>query len=30
MPAAIFAAMILMVGFTAGIVKRVGRMRSNA
>ena len=30
MPAAVFAAMVLMVGFTAGIVKRVARMRRNA
>jgi diguanylate cyclase (GGDEF)-like protein len=30
MPAAIFTAMILMVGFTAGIVRRVARMRHNA
>ncbi len=27
MPAAIFVAMILMVGFTGGIVKRVDKMR---
>jgi diguanylate cyclase (GGDEF)-like protein len=30
MPAAIFSAMILMVSFTAGIVRRVARMRNNA
>ena len=30
MPAAVFAAMVLMVGFTAGIVRRVARMRRNA
>jgi diguanylate cyclase (GGDEF)-like protein len=30
MPAAVFAAMILMVSFTAGIVKRVGKIRRNA
>lgn len=30
MPAAVFAAMVLMVGFTAGIVNRVARMRRNA
>ncbi len=30
MPAAIVAAMILMVGFTASIVRRVGRIRHNA
>jgi diguanylate cyclase (GGDEF)-like protein len=30
MPTAIVAAMILMVGFTAGIVKRVGKIRHNA
>jgi diguanylate cyclase (GGDEF)-like protein len=30
MPAAVFAAMILMVGFTAGIVRRVAKMRRNA
>jgi len=30
MPAAVFAAMILMVSFTAGIVRRVDRMRHNA
>jgi diguanylate cyclase (GGDEF)-like protein len=30
MPAAVFAAMILMVGFTAGIVRRIGKMRRNA
>lgn len=30
MPAAVFAAMILMAGFTAGIVKRVAKMRDNA
>jgi diguanylate cyclase (GGDEF)-like protein len=30
MPAALVAAMILMVGFTAGIVRRVHRMRNNA
>ncbi len=30
MPAAVFAAMILMASFTAGIVKRVGRIRHNA
>jgi len=29
-PAAVFAAMILMASFTAGIVKRVGRIRHNA
>ena len=30
MPAAVFAAMILVVSFTAGIVRRVGRIRHNA
>jgi diguanylate cyclase (GGDEF)-like protein len=30
MPAALVAAMILMVGFTAGIVRRVHKMRNNA
>jgi len=30
MPAAVFVAMILMVGFTASIVRRVGRIRHNA
>ena len=30
MPAALVAAMILLVGFTAGIVRRVHKMRSNA
>lgn len=30
MPAAVVAAMILMVGFTAGIVRRVGKIRHNA
>jgi diguanylate cyclase (GGDEF)-like protein len=30
MPAAIFSAMILMVSFTAGIVRRVAKMRNNA
>ena len=30
MPAAIVAAMILMVGFTAGMVRRVDKMRNNA
>jgi diguanylate cyclase (GGDEF)-like protein len=30
MPAAVFSAMVLMVGFTAGIVRRVARMRRNA
>jgi diguanylate cyclase (GGDEF)-like protein len=30
MPAAVFTAMILMLGFTAGIVRRVARMRRNA
>ena len=30
MPAAVFAAMILMVGFTASIVRRVGKIRHNA
>lgn len=30
MPAAVFTAMILMISFTAGIVRRIGRMRSNA
>jgi diguanylate cyclase (GGDEF)-like protein len=30
MPAAVAAAMILMVGFTAGIVRRVHKMRNNA
>ena len=30
MPVALAAAMILLLGFTAGIVRRVGRMRTNA
>jgi diguanylate cyclase (GGDEF)-like protein len=30
MPAAVFSAMILMVSFTAGIVRRIARMRNNA
>jgi diguanylate cyclase (GGDEF)-like protein len=30
MPAAVFAAMILMIGFTAGIVRRIAKMRHNA